>query len=273
LIDEDGTNETRLTSGARPSWSPDGQKIAFVSIPRDGKPSDIYVLDADGTNKARLAEDAAAGHGPAWSPDGEQIAFVRNVHNATEGSETAQTAQDLYVIDEDGTDETRLTKSDSDPETGTGLGYPVWSPDGYKMALLSSTWRDTNSDSPESAAASPAPVAGTDGMYVIEMETAGLCKLTSTVDSFIWSREGNKIAFSDHDAIYVTNVDGTRRQELTRTVDAPSSALVWSPDGERIAFVRQGDLFVINTDGTGLKRLASKLAQEDSAVVVSWSRG
>jgi hypothetical protein len=30
---------------------------------------------------------------------------------------------------------------------------------------------------------------------------------------------------------------------------------------------------VINTDGTGLKRLASKLAQEDSAVVVSWSRG
>ena len=41
LIDEDGTNETRLTSGARPSWSPDGQKIAFVSIPRDGKPSDI----------------------------------------------------------------------------------------------------------------------------------------------------------------------------------------------------------------------------------------
>jgi TolB protein len=110
-------------------------------------------------------------------------------------------------------------------------------------------------------------------MYVIEMETAGLCKLTSTVDSFIWSPEGNKIAFSDNDAIYVTNVDGTGRQELTRTVDAPSSALVWSPDGERIAFVRQGDLFVINTDGTGLKRLASKLAQEDSAVVVSWSRG
>jgi Tol biopolymer transport system component len=161
---------------------------------------------------------------------------VSQVVHGPHGSETAQTAQDLYVIDEDGTDETRLTKSDSDPETGTGLGYPVWSPDGNKMAFLSSTWRDTNSDSPESAAASPAPVAGTDGMYVIEMETAGLCK-------------------------------------LTRTVDASSSALVWSPDGERIAFVRQGDLFVINTDGTGLKRLASKLAQEYRAVVVSWSRG
>jgi Tol biopolymer transport system component len=265
LIDEDGTNETRLTSGAVPSWSPDGQKIAFVSIPRDGKPSDIYVLDADGTNKVRVADDPAAGHGPAWSPDGEQIAFVRNVHNATEGSETAQTAQDIYVIDEDGTDETHLTKSDSDPETGTGLGHPVWSPEGNKIAFSSSTWRDTNSDSPESAGASPASVAGMDGIYVIDMETADPCKLTSTVASFTWSPEGNKVAFSDNDAIYVINVDGTGRQELT----GAGYSLAWSPEGNKIAFVKEAGLYVINPDGSGLRRLANTTGA--GAAIAIWS--
>lgn len=48
----------RLTNGARTdetSWSPDGMKIAFVSYQNDV--SDIYVMNADGTNQTRVTND------------------------------------------------------------------------------------------------------------------------------------------------------------------------------------------------------------------------
>ena len=101
-------------------------------------------------------------------------------------------------------------------------------------------------------------------MYVIDMETADLCKLTSTVAPFTWSPEGNKIAFSDNDAIYVINVDGTGRQELTRT----GYSLAWSPEGNKIAFVKQAGLYVTNPDGSGLRRLAN--TTETTAIPI-WS--
>ena len=52
----DGTDPRQLTTNTAndgdPSFSPDGSKIAFVSV-RDGN-LEIYVLNADGTNQVRL---------------------------------------------------------------------------------------------------------------------------------------------------------------------------------------------------------------------------
>jgi Tol biopolymer transport system component len=269
IIDEDGTNETRLTANPagdeHPLWSPDGQKIAFESL-RDG-PIDIYVMNADGTNEARLADDPATRYGPAWSPDGEQVAFLRS---PTESPGSG--ADDIYVMDSDGTNERRLTQTDSDPETRISLGSPVWSPDGEKLAFSSSAIRVTpaSSASPGSAGAATAPAEGMTGIYVINVDGTGLYKLTSTAAAPTWSPDGNKIAFYEKSAIYLINPDGTGRKKLTGDIPDPTYP-VWSPDGKRIAFVKLSNLYVINADATGLRRLANATESVEVPEIPAWS--
>ncbi len=78
---------THAASDLDPAWSPDGQKIAFMSA-RDGN-LEIYVMDADGTNQTRLTKDATGDTFPAWSPDGQKIAFTANRDGNSE----------IYVMD------------------------------------------------------------------------------------------------------------------------------------------------------------------------------
>ena len=93
-MDADGSNPTNLTQDASddwyPVWSPDGQRIAFMSE-RDGN-RDIYVIAADGSNPTNLTQDASFDGYPAWSPDGQRIAFL----SQRDGN------RDIYVIAADG---------------------------------------------------------------------------------------------------------------------------------------------------------------------------
>ena len=67
-MDADGGNQRRLTENRQydwsPSWSPDGERIAFMSD-RDGN-SEIYVMDADGGNQRRLTNNPDHDASPAW---------------------------------------------------------------------------------------------------------------------------------------------------------------------------------------------------------------
>jgi Tol biopolymer transport system component len=71
------------------TWSPDGRRILFESV------RGIEVVDADSGDRKLLTSRADASH-PAWSPDGRHIAFA---------------AGEIYVMDADGTDLTRLARS------------------------------------------------------------------------------------------------------------------------------------------------------------------
>jgi TolB protein len=120
----DGSGFTRLTtdpaSDTMPTWSPNGNRIAFTSF-RNGTPH-IYLMDADGTDQRRLTGSDMAEYDPAWSPDGKRIAFWSGDPNGT---------TQVYVVDADGTGLRQLTDS---PGLNDGA---VWSPDGKMIAFSS----------------------------------------------------------------------------------------------------------------------------------------
>ena len=99
----DGTGLRRISGGDRdfdPVWSPDGSRIAFTH--EDGPMDwDIFVMDADGSNIARLTNGAEGdtNFDPVWAPDGTRIAYQAGV---TRGPGP------VWVIDPDGGNSTLL---------------------------------------------------------------------------------------------------------------------------------------------------------------------
>ena len=63
-----------MTGPFDPSWSPDGERIAFASDRKgDFENFEIYVIDADGSNQQKLTENRVYDWSPSWSPDGELL--------------------------------------------------------------------------------------------------------------------------------------------------------------------------------------------------------
>jgi len=65
----------------RPSWSPDGRRVAFYSNKgnKNDKKFDLWVVDVSGENAMRLAENAVVDDhdGPQWTPDGSTLIYVK----------------------------------------------------------------------------------------------------------------------------------------------------------------------------------------------------
>lgn len=135
VMDVDGSNRRMLHSwSVCPAWSPDGTEIAFHSW-RDGwnqwESSDIYVMNADGTNVRRLTQPGPASeYNPGWSPDVGKIVFSSN-------SQDNLGNWDIYVMDSDGQNVQRLTNS------GEGEFEPDWTAHSYAVessGKLKTTW-------------------------------------------------------------------------------------------------------------------------------------
>ena len=105
----------------RPSFSPDGNQVAFVWNGEKQDNFDIYVKMI-GTNgpPLRLTTDAASDFGPAWSPDGRFIAFLRDLPSG-------KTA--VLLIPAIGGPERKIA------EIFTDEPLLAWSPDGNWLAI------------------------------------------------------------------------------------------------------------------------------------------
>ena len=75
VINEDGSNQTRLTNNGRddlgPAWSQDGSKIAFASN-RDSN-FEIYVMNANGNSPTRLSNNSGLRLLPRLVPGGQPL--------------------------------------------------------------------------------------------------------------------------------------------------------------------------------------------------------
>lgn len=232
VVDAKGEEIARLTnapgSDSMHLWSPNGGRIAFISH-RDDQP-EIYLMDANGSNFTRVTFDEDEPEIYDWSPDGEWLAFslkgpdvedgifVRNPDGVNlrqltatkdydarwspNGSQLVVTSErddnaEIYVMDSNGSDQTRLTHNTSDDS------QPAWSPDGKMIAYVSA--RDGNAE-----------------IYVMMADGSNQRRLTfneAADEKPVWSRDGKHIAFVSFvygtGEIFVMDADGNNQKRLT----------------------------------------------------------
>ena len=114
----DGTQVQRITRDGGftyASYSPDGRFILHRR--QQGETSQIFVMNADGSNDHNLSGSSTLDGWPAWSPDGGRIVFSRH----------AEKGFQLFVMNRDGSALRQLTDA-----TGEFVN-PRWSPDGSKI--------------------------------------------------------------------------------------------------------------------------------------------
>jgi TolB protein len=111
----------------RPSWSPDGTRIAVAAYVTARAIGQIWTLNLDTGRWIELTDTENGAYDPAWSPDGQWIAFTMR----------QGTSHDIYVIP---TDPQYWEADQPTPVklTNNGLSRaPAWSPDGSKLAYIS----------------------------------------------------------------------------------------------------------------------------------------
>jgi dipeptidyl aminopeptidase/acylaminoacyl peptidase len=117
-----------------PSWSPDGQRIAFVreavAEPGKARDSDVFVIDARPGGRAKQLTDFDGPDGgrPAWSPDGKWLAFTRG----DEPRFSAYHLQKLALVPSDGSAPARLVNASVDRPVSS----PRFTADGRAVLTL-----------------------------------------------------------------------------------------------------------------------------------------
>ena len=238
VVDYDGANEQRITNSRdlnlNPSWSSDARGIAYSAYRRGAAPeilvSLIYTGVLQNLTKGRYRDGAYL---PVFSPDGKQIAFAATAEGAN--------AQDIFVMNADGTNQRRLT---THPDSDT---TPTWSPSGTQIAFTSDR-------------------TGKPQIYIMNVDGSGVRRLPipdGEADRATWAPAPfNEIAYTARTGpgydIKVHELATGMTRQITFS-EGSNEGAAYSPSGRHLAFqsTRSGpiQIFTIGRDGNGLRQI------------------
>jgi Tol biopolymer transport system component len=200
-----------------PSFSPDGNQLAFDWDGQQGENEDIYIKVIGAEAPLRLTTNPAADRNPAWSPDGRHIVFVRS----------SEKGSGIYLISALGGPERRIG-SLLGPQDESAAA-PSWSPDGQLLAVADRTGLQSASS-----------------VFVITIANLEKRKLTSPPPADAAgdfapaiSPDGRTVAFireGSAGGLYLVPIGGGAATRLTLERLWWAERLAWTPDGRDLLF-------------------------------------
>ena len=214
-------------------WSPDGSKIALLSIRGDSAEEySVYLINPDGGRVGIVPINGLLTSGDLpeilsfdWSPDGNKFVMDAGTHIVVD---FGRFSTNIYTAAADGTNLINITH-----DTNILNDQPAWSPDGRQIAFV--RWDQTK--------AATIDVINGDGSNRRSIASGSYPS---------WSPDGAKIIFIGGSQVYTVNPDGTNLTQLTHYAASYGtySGPKYSPDGTQIVFERGGAIYVMNSDGT-----------------------
>lgn len=297
----DGMDVFDLEWASDPQVSPDGRSVVYVrrsnDIMSDRTRSQLWRIDADGSNHRPVLSTTTNAASPRWSPDGRQLAFVSSSTGSSQ----------IHLRWMDNGDDTVVTHLQSSPSSLS------WSPDGKWLAFTMSVKAPTETivkarPKPKGAkwADKPITVSTTryqyDGrgivapsyrhIFIVPSEGGSARQLTSGNfnhgGSLSWSHDSARIFFSayrqddwelisDEADIFAVDIAARTLTQITNEPGAERGPRV-SPDGRMLAFTHEqrrplaftpDRIAVANIDGSNMRIISQDLDGDASGLI--WS--
>ena len=212
----DGTQEKSLIVGpanqSQPSWSPDGEWLAYTSDKSGRRQVHLYEVDTGQTRQLTFASSALrAAWAPAWSPNGERIAFVGRVPG--EGPLEEPYLDALMSIDVAGDEEPMQLTSDY------YASRPDWTPNGSRLLFSYNIQfgRDVCPDHAYSIASNGSETAptrlGSTGCWEFDPVRSPNGRRMA-----LWSTAPDPFDGDAARGLYIARSDGTRQRLIARGV-------------------------------------------------------